>query len=55
MKNCTTENPMPPTEKNIKEGGWMHHDVTELEDLDTFGVKFKCNSCGYVFIVRDMP
>jgi hypothetical protein len=52
--HCTKENPMPGDRDQMGQH-WIHHDVREVEDLDVFGVKFSCNSCGHVFVVRDIP
>lgn len=47
--NCTKENPMPENRDQMGQH-WIHHDVEELKDLDTFGVLYKCNSCGHEFV-----
>lgn len=52
MNNCTQESPMPigaicnPSEWHT----WVHHDCTELQDMDDYGIKYLCNSCGIEFI-----
>jgi hypothetical protein len=53
VKDCTKENPMPyGYEIDKSKERYVHHDVTELEDLDMMGIEYKCNSCGLIFIAR---
>jgi len=47
-KLCTMEHPMPAEAAAF--GGWVHRDVDELRDLDTFGVEYRCRACGLIFI-----
>jgi hypothetical protein len=49
FNRCTKEDPMP---RDCDQTGqhWVHHDVTEIEDMDMMGVLYQCNSCGLRFI-----